>query len=98
MIFKTTKVKIYTLFYKFPTILNVKFVNYIKIMNWLSLTCLYSLLYTPHCFKPIAKATACGWKEPVLSHLLNSTVVGERGMEICLIKKVSCVYIIIKAH
>jgi hypothetical protein len=30
----------------------------------------------PHCFIAITKATACGWKEPLLPHPLHSTVGG----------------------
>jgi hypothetical protein len=48
---------------------------------------------TPHCFIAITKATACGWKEPLLPHPLHSPVRG-RGkggassttLKICLIK------------
>jgi hypothetical protein len=58
----------------------------------------------PHCFKTITKATACGWKEPVLPHPLHSTV-GWRGRGECflcspedlLIKNVKFAYIIIKS-
>jgi hypothetical protein len=47
----------------------------------------------PHGFKTITKATACGWKEPLLPHPWHSTVGRGRGvacsavLKICLIKR-----------
>jgi hypothetical protein len=52
-----------------------------------------SLNPNPHCFKAITKATACGWKELLLSHPLPSTVGVEgegdtccAALKICLVK------------
>jgi hypothetical protein len=59
----------------------------------------------PHCFIAITKATACGWKEPLLPHPLHSSV-GGRGEEvasfaalkICLIKTLFALKLSSKAH